>query len=104
MQYLAGETAVCGGSHDCFKVLGSVYSHIGRIPVAALGALGYFSAFSFATFAALAGFLAVVPIGALERFDAARFFTFCFRSTMARKNITQAAHALSPGQFLHGPG
>ena len=52
VQYLAGETAVCGGSSDCFKVLGSVYAHIGWIPVAAFGAVAYFSAFSFATFAA----------------------------------------------------
>jgi uncharacterized membrane protein len=52
VQYLTGETAVCGGSPDCFKVLGSAYAHIGRIPVASLGVLAYFSAFSFATFAA----------------------------------------------------
>jgi uncharacterized membrane protein len=52
VQYLAGETAVCGGSPDCFKVLGSVYSHVGRIPIAAFGTLGYFSVFSLATFAA----------------------------------------------------
>ncbi len=32
-------------------VLGSKYSRIGRIPVAGLGALAYFSVFSFATFA-----------------------------------------------------
>jgi uncharacterized membrane protein len=52
VQYLTGETAVCGGSSDCFRVLGSVYAHIGRIPVAAFGTIAYFSAFSFATFAA----------------------------------------------------
>jgi uncharacterized membrane protein len=52
VQYLTGETAVCGGSPDCFKVLGSAYAHIGRIPVASLGVIAYFSAFSFATFAA----------------------------------------------------
>ena len=50
--YLTGETAVCGGSPDCFRVLGSAYSHLGSIPVAGLGALAYFSAFSFAVFAA----------------------------------------------------
>jgi uncharacterized membrane protein len=49
---LTGETAVCGGSADCFKVLGSPYARIAGIPVAALGVLGYLSAFSFATFAA----------------------------------------------------
>ena len=52
VQYLTGETAVCGGSADCFRVLGSVYARIAGIPVAAFGALAYFSAFAFATFAA----------------------------------------------------
>jgi uncharacterized membrane protein len=50
--YLTGETAVCGGSADCFRVLGSKYARIGPFPVAAFGALAYFSAFTFATFAA----------------------------------------------------
>ena len=49
VQFLTGETLVCGGSADCFKVLGSAYARIAGIPVAAFGALGYFSAFSFAT-------------------------------------------------------
>ncbi|MEY2525290.1 MAG: hypothetical protein QOE73_61 [Verrucomicrobiota bacterium] len=49
---LTGETAVCGGSPDCFKVLGSVYAKLAGVPVALFGALAYFSAFSFATFAA----------------------------------------------------
>lgn len=50
--YLSGETAVCGGSADCFKVLGSTYANIHGIPVAAFGAAAYFAVFSFATFAA----------------------------------------------------
>jgi uncharacterized membrane protein len=50
--YFAGETAVCGGSESCFEVLGSKYAKIGRIPVAGVGAVAYFSAFSLATFAA----------------------------------------------------
>ncbi len=52
VQALTGETLICGGSPDCFKVLGSAYARIGSIPVAALGAVAYFSAFSFAVFAA----------------------------------------------------
>ena len=51
VMYLTGETAICAGSSDCFQVLGSSYARIGKIPVSALGALAYFSAFSFATFA-----------------------------------------------------
>jgi len=50
--FLTGETAVCGNSADCFKVLGSSYAKIGPVPVSGLGALAYFSAFSFATFGA----------------------------------------------------
>lgn len=50
--YLTGETAVCGGSPDCFRVLGSAYARIAGIPVAAFGALAYFGVFSFATLAA----------------------------------------------------
>jgi uncharacterized membrane protein len=50
--YLSGETAVCGGSADCFKVLGSTYANIRGIPVAAFGAVAYFAVFSFATFTA----------------------------------------------------
>ena len=52
VQALTGETLSCGGSPDCFRVLGSSYSKVGRIPVALLGALAYFSVFTFATFAA----------------------------------------------------
>ena len=52
VQAFTGETLSCGGSPDCFRVLGSSYAKIGGIPVAMLGALAYFSVFSFATFAA----------------------------------------------------
>lgn len=52
VQALSGETAVCGGSADCFRVLGSAYAKIGGMPVAALGVLGYFAVFAFAIFAA----------------------------------------------------
>ena len=51
VQALTGETAVCGGSANCFQVLGSSYARIAGVPVAALGLVAYFSAFSFATFA-----------------------------------------------------
>src|SRR5437588_6717488 len=49
---LTGETAACGGQAGCSEVLGSAYSKIGGIPVAAFGVAGYFTAFSCATFAA----------------------------------------------------
>jgi uncharacterized membrane protein len=49
---LTGETAVCGGSASCFRVLGSQYARVVGIPVALFGAVAYFSAFGCATFAA----------------------------------------------------
>src|SRR5436305_2922699 len=52
VQALTGETLVCGGSPDCFRVLGSSYARVAGIPVAAFGILAYFGVFSFATFAA----------------------------------------------------
>ena len=52
VQALTGETLTCGGSPDCFRVLGSSYARLGKIPVAMLGALAYFTVFTFATFAA----------------------------------------------------
>jgi uncharacterized membrane protein len=52
VQALTGETLSCGGSPDCFRVLGSSYARVGGIPVALLGALAYFSVFTLATFAA----------------------------------------------------
>jgi uncharacterized membrane protein len=62
--FLTGETAVCGNSAECGKVLGSGYAKIGPVPVSGLGALAYFSAFTFATFSAF-GYL-----------QARRFFTW----------------------------
>ena len=52
VQALTGETLSCGGSPDCFRVLGSSYAKLGGMPVAILGALAYFTVFTFATFAA----------------------------------------------------
>jgi uncharacterized membrane protein len=52
VQALTGETLSCGGSPDCFRVLGSPYAKVGGIPVALIGAAAYFSVFTLATFAA----------------------------------------------------
>jgi uncharacterized membrane protein len=49
---LTGETAACGGQAGCFEVLGSAYSRMAGIPVAAFGVAGYFTAFTCAMFAA----------------------------------------------------
>ena len=47
VQALTGETLSCGGSPDCFRVLGSSYGKLGGIPVAMLGALAYFTCVCF---------------------------------------------------------
>jgi uncharacterized membrane protein len=52
VQALTGETLTCGGSPDCFRVLGSSYAKVRGVPVALVGALAYFTVFSLATFAA----------------------------------------------------
>jgi uncharacterized membrane protein len=52
VQAFTGETLSCGGSPDCFRVLGSSYSKVRGVPVALLGALAYFCVFALATFAA----------------------------------------------------
>jgi uncharacterized membrane protein len=49
---LTGQIAACGGSASCSEVLSSKYSHLGPLPVAALGLLAYFTVFSSAVFAA----------------------------------------------------
>src|SRR5262249_2434912 len=69
VQALTGETLSCGGSPDCFRVLGSSYARLRGIPVAMFGALAYFSVFSFATFAAFdykrAGRLLALVVGVM---------------------------------------
>jgi uncharacterized membrane protein len=78
VQALTGETLGCGGSPDCFKVLGSAYSRIAGIPVASFGMLAYFSVFTFATFAAFgyarARIFLILIIGAM--FLATLWFLF----------------------------
>jgi uncharacterized membrane protein len=78
VQALTGETLSCGGSPDCFRVLGSSYAKVGGIPVALLGALAYFSTFAFATFAAFgyarARTLLIPTVGAM--FLAALWFLY----------------------------
>ncbi len=49
--HITGQSAVCGGSATCSEVLASKYSHLGAVPVAGLGLIGYFAIFSCAVFA-----------------------------------------------------
>ena len=49
---LTGETAACSGQAGCSEVLASSYAKVAGIPVAIFGIAGYFTAFTFGTFAA----------------------------------------------------
>lgn len=51
INHLTGQTARCTVTGGCNEVLGSAYATVGGIPVAALGALAYFTVFSLATLA-----------------------------------------------------
>jgi len=50
--HLTGENAACFASSGCSEVLSSAYASLGEIPLAALGVLGYFAAFSCSVLAA----------------------------------------------------
>jgi uncharacterized membrane protein len=50
--HLAGAHVVCVSSANCSQVLGSIYASFKGVPLAAVGALGYFAVFSFALLAA----------------------------------------------------
>ncbi|MEP6698780.1 MAG: vitamin K epoxide reductase family protein [Verrucomicrobiota bacterium] len=52
VKHLTGESLACGESFGCSEVLGSKYASFRGIPLAAAGALAYFTAFSSATLAA----------------------------------------------------
>jgi len=52
VEHLTGETAGCIVTRGCAEVLGSKYAVVGNIPLAAVGGLGYFTAFCLATLAA----------------------------------------------------
>lgn len=68
--HLTGENVACIASTGCSEVLASDYASLGRIPLAFLGALAYFTAFSCATLAAFGynragSLLAIVVAGML---------------------------------------
>ena len=50
--HITGQSALCGGAAACSEVLASKYAHLGAVPVAGIGLLGYFAVFSCAVFAA----------------------------------------------------
>ena len=51
VEHLAGRSVRCTITSGCNEVLSSAYATIGGVPLAGVGALAYFSAFSLATLA-----------------------------------------------------
>ncbi len=52
VQHLLGNSIRCTVTSGCSEVLGSSYASVGPVPLAAVGAAAYFTAFSLATLAA----------------------------------------------------
>ena len=52
VEHLTGQTLRCTIISGCSEVLGSPYSHIGNVPLAALGAIAYFTVFDLSILAA----------------------------------------------------
>jgi uncharacterized membrane protein len=112
VQALTGETLGCGGSPDCFRVLGSSYARVGGIPVALFGVLAYFSAFTFATFAAFgysrvrafliltigAMFLATLWFLYVQAFLLHAYCRYCLFSAATTFLLAGLMIALPPGQ------
>ena len=112
IQALTGETLGCGGSPDCFRVLGSAYARIKGIPVAFFGVLAYFSVFTFATFAAFgyarartflmatigAMFLATLWFLYVQAFLLHAYCRYCLFSAAVTFLLTGLIIALPPGR------
>jgi uncharacterized membrane protein len=112
VQALTGETLGCGGSPDCFKVLGSSYARLAGIPVASFGLLAYFSVFTFATFAVFgyararifliltisAMFLATLWLLYVQAFLLHAYCRYCLFSAAITFLLAGLVIALPPGQ------
>jgi uncharacterized membrane protein len=112
VQALTGETLGCGGSPDCFKVLGSSYARIAGIPVASFGVLAYFSVFAFSTFAAFgyarARIFLILTIGAMflatlwflyvQAFLLRAYCRYCLFSAAVTFLLAGLVIALPPGR------
>ena len=112
VQALTGETLSCGGSPDCFRVLGSSYAKVGGVPVALLGAFAYFCVFTLATFAAFgyarartfliptigAMFLATLWLLYVQAFLLHAYCRYCLFSAAITFLLAGLVIALPPGR------
>lgn len=116
VEHLLGETAGCVVAKGCSDVLGSKYASVGPVPLAALGALGYFAAFSSAILAAfeyrpfktllmllIQGMFAVTLwLLLVQAFVLHAFCDYCLLSAAITLLLTAtifAAHVLSSGRI-----
>lgn len=102
VQHLTGQSLRCTIVAGCSEVLGSAYAHIGPVPLAALGALAYFTVFSLAILAAfgyrragplLAGlvaimFLVTIWLLYLQAFVIHHFCQYCLLSAAVTTSVT----------------
>ena len=116
VEHLTGATVQCGDSNSCSEVLSSKYASIGKVPLAGLGAMAYFAAFSAATLAAfgyrhargfLAAFVALMFATSLwllylQAFVLHAFCRYCLLS--AGLTFALAAIVLLSGGSTKNPG
>jgi uncharacterized membrane protein len=102
VQDLTGQTLRCTIVSGCSEVLSSPYSHIGSVPLAALGAVAYFAVFSLAILVAfgyrsarplLAGLSAVMFLMTLwllylQAFVIHHFCQYCLLSAAVTTTVT----------------
>jgi uncharacterized membrane protein len=102
VEHLTGQTLRCTIVSGCSEVLSSAYSHIGPVPLAALGAVAYFIVFSLAILTAfgyrfarplLAGLVAVMFLMTLwllylQAFVIHHFCQYCLLSAAVTTVLT----------------
>ncbi len=102
VEHVTGANVQCTVIVGCPEVLGSSYAQIGRMPLAALGALAYFTTFSLATLAAFgynlarpllallisAMFLVTLWLLYLQAFVIRAFCQFCLLSAAVTVGLT----------------
>src|SRR6266496_895642 len=95
VQALTGETLGCGGSPDCFRVLGSSYARVGGIPVAAFG---YVRARTFLILTVGAMFLATLWLLYVQAFLLHAYCRYCLFSAAITFLLAGLVIALPPSQ------
>ena len=102
VQDLTGQNLRCTIISGCSEVLGSVYAHLGPVPLAVLGAVAYFTVFSLAILAAfgyrfagtLLGFLLAIMLLTtlwllyLQAFVIRHFCQYCLLSAAVTITLT----------------